>query len=146
MSGEDDAEDGVQSNQEENTQVEAAAKWSDTKPNITEGKISYLFGRATGKSHNINRAKQNALQMARLGIEDTIQDHQMIRAHLEKVALDKTNVAATYSDQYGDYEVKESLFAGPSGEFAKFESTWDVTSDGGYRLTTVIPYGRGKDK
>ena len=56
------------------------------------------------------------------------------------------NVEATYSDQYGDYEVKESLFAGPSGEFAKFESTWEVTSDGGYRLTTVIPYGRGKDK
>jgi hypothetical protein len=90
LSGEDDAEDGVQSNQEENTQVEASAKWSDTKPNITEGKIGYLFGRATGKSHNINRAKQNALQMARLGIEDTIQGHQMIResaflkpAHLE---------------------------------------------------------------
>lgn len=146
MSGEDDAEDGVQSNREENSQVATSAKWSDTKPNITEGKIGYLFGRATGKSHNINRAKQNARQMARLGIEDTLQSHQMIRAHLEKVALDKTNVAATYSDQYGDYEVKESLFAGPSGEFAKFESTWEVTPDGRHRLTTVIPYGRGKDK
>jgi hypothetical protein len=70
----------------------------------------------------------------------------MIQAHLGNVALDKTNVVATYSDQYGDYEVKESLFAGPSGEFANFESTWEVTPDGGYRLTTVIPYGRGKDK
>jgi hypothetical protein len=146
LSGEDGTEAGVQSNQEENAKDKVSDKYSGPKKaSITEEKIGYLFGQATGRSHNINRAKQNARQMERLGVEDTTQGRQMIREHLEKVALEETNVKVTYSDQYGNYEVKESLFAGPSGEFAKFESTWEVTTNGNYRLTTVIPYG-GKRK
>jgi len=34
---------------------------------------------------------------------------------------------------------KDSLFAGPSGKFAHFESTWEVMNDGTLRLTTMIP-------
>jgi filamentous hemagglutinin len=109
---------------------------------IESGKIEdFLFGRASGNAHNVARTNQNALQMSRLGIPDTEQGYALLRNHLEGVGSSSDNVIRTYSDQYGSYEIRESLFAGPSGQFAKFESTWQVMADGTRRLTTVIPYG-----
>lgn len=44
-----------------------------------------------------------------------------------------------HSNQYGKFEVKESLFVGPSGKAANFQSTFQVLDDGTRKLSTVIP-------
>jgi len=103
---------------------------------IDPGKIGYLFGQASGRAHNIARANQNALQMKRLGATPA-----SMREHLSGVATRSGNVANTFTNQHGTYEVRESLYTGASGAFAKFQSTWEVMPDGARRLTTVIPFG-----
>ena len=103
---------------------------------IDGGKLGYLFGKASGRQHNIARAAQNALQMKRLGATPG-----EIAEHLTGVVQDASNIAQTYTNKWGTYEVRESLFAGRSGQFAKLQSTWEVMADGTRRLTTVIPFG-----
>jgi hypothetical protein len=56
-----------------------------------------------------------------------------------QVVASKNNIARTFENEYGSYQIRESLFAGPGG-FLKLASTWEVTP-GGLRLTTVIPMG-----
>jgi hypothetical protein len=63
----------------------------------------------------------------------------MLQSHLDAVVGDASNVARTISNEFGSYQVRDSLFSGPGG-FLKFESTWQVT-DNGLRLTTAIPMG-----
>ena len=108
---------------------------------IESGKFDYLFGRATGRPHNIARSNQNALQMSRLGVPDNEQGYRLLRDHLEQVVQTPDNVIKVFETKHGFFEVRESLFAGPSGAFAKFESTWEILSDGTRRLTTIIPFG-----
>lgn len=38
---------------------------------ITEAKLGYLLGQASGRAHNIERALQNATQLGRVDIHDT---------------------------------------------------------------------------
>lgn len=44
-----------------------------------------------------------------------------------------------FSTQYGNFEVRESLFASPSGNFVKFETTYQVLPNGTRVFNTVIP-------
>jgi filamentous hemagglutinin len=113
------------------------------KADIPKGKIDYLFGRASGREHNLARTNQNAMQMKRLGIPDTPFGHKLLTEHLKKVPQMHDTVIRVFSSKYGTFEIRESLFAGPSGKFSKFETTWQIYEDGGRRLTTVIPYGGG---
>ncbi|MBW5329251.1 hypothetical protein EST44_26775 [Escherichia coli] len=46
-----------------------------------------------------------------------------------------------FSTQYGNFEVRESLFASPSGNFVKFETTYQVLPNGTRVFNTVIPKG-----
>lgn len=46
----------------------------------------------------------------------------------------------TFTNQYGTFQLRESLFAGPGG-FVKLESTWQVLEGGDFRFTTAIPLG-----
>jgi RHS repeat-associated protein len=111
---------------------------------IDAGKFDYLFGNAArlkNAAHNAPRTAQNLAQMKRLGLFNDTTGRRLLRSHFDDVVNDATNVTRRYSNQYGGFEVRESLFAGPSGQFAKFESTWEVLSDGTRRLTTVIPFG-----
>jgi filamentous hemagglutinin len=73
-------------------------------------------------------------------VQDTPAGRALLQSHLQGVAADASNVARAFSNQYGNYVVKESLFAGPGG-FLKLESTWQVMEGGGLRLTTAIPFG-----
>lgn len=108
---------------------------------IESGKFDYLFGRVSSSAHNAARSTQNLAQMTRLGINDSAVGRSILREHLEAAARSRTNILRTYSDQYGDFVIRESLLAGPSGNFALLESTWQVMDDGAQRLTTVIPKG-----
>ena len=97
-----------------------------------------LAGRVDG---SIARANQNALQMKRLGVTDDEAGYALLRQHFQAVVNDASYVVQRFTTPYGTFEVRESLFAGPSGKFAKFASTWELLSDGTRRLTTVIPKG-----
>lgn len=111
--------------------------------NIPEGKFDYFFGRATGRQHNLARTNQNAFQMKRLGVPDTPEGHALLRDHLVEAANNPRNVLYAFENPYGFFEVRESLFQGPSGQFAKFQTTWHVMDDGLRKLTTLIPFGGG---
>ena len=111
---------------------------------VDEGKIGYLFGHASGREHNIERAGGNASEMARLGFYDNPESRNLVRRHLENVPLDSSNIADTFTNKWGTFEVRESLIAGPSGKFAVLKSTWEVMQDGTRRLSTVIVHGGKK--
>jgi RHS repeat-associated protein len=107
---------------------------------IAPGKFDYLFGRVSSNAHNAARSNQLALEMKRLGVPDTAAGRQMLTEHLSAAAQAEGNIVLTFSNQYGNFEVRESLFMGPSGKAAKFESTFQVLEDGSRRLSTVIPF------
>jgi hypothetical protein len=110
---------------------------------IDEGKLDYLFGGVESSAHNAARSAQNLEQMRRLGVSDTPFGRALVQEHLQRVARDGASIVTEFSNQYGRFQVRESLFAGPSGAFAKLQSTWQVLEDGSLRLTTVIPFGGG---
>lgn len=58
----------------------------------------------------------------------------------EDVVADPSNIVRTFTNQYGTFQIRESLFAGPGG-FVKLESTWQVLEGGDFRFTTAIPLG-----
>ncbi|MGE8658549.1 MAG: hemagglutinin repeat-containing protein [Achromobacter sp.] len=107
---------------------------------IAPGKFDYLFGRVSSNAHNAARSNQLALEMKRLGIPDTAAGRQMLSEHLAQSVKSEGNVSRTFSNQYGNFEVRESFFIGPSGSATKFESTFQVLEDGTRRLSTVIPF------
>jgi hypothetical protein len=86
---------------------------------IAPGKFDYLFGRVASNSHNAARSNQLALEMKRLGVPDNAAGRQMLTDHLALSAKTEGNVINTFSNQYGKFEVKESLFVGPSGKAAR---------------------------
>ncbi|UWF47183.1 hemagglutinin repeat-containing protein [Pseudomonas sp. N3-W] len=106
---------------------------------IAPGKFDYLFGRVASNSHNAARSNQLALEMKRLGVPDNAAGRQMLTDHLTLSAKTDGNVMNTFSNQYGKFEVRESLFVGPSGKAANFQSTFQVLDDGTRKLSTVIP-------
>ena len=63
----------------------------------------------------------------------------MLTDHLTLSTKADSNVINTFSNQYGKFEVRESLFIGPSGKAANFQSTFQVLDDGTRKLSTVIP-------
>ena len=63
----------------------------------------------------------------------------MLTDHLTLSTKADSNVINTFSNQYGKFEVGESLFIGLSGKAANFQSTFQVLDDGTRKLSTVIP-------
>ena len=107
---------------------------------IEEGKLGYLLGQAAGRTHNVERTLQNAEQLARIGVHNTSTGRAILHAHLQRAASDVSNVMRSFTNQYGRFIIKESLFSGPGG-FLKFKSTWQVVDGGTLRLVTAIPFG-----
>lgn len=112
---------------------------------VPTGKWAYMFGRATGAknaAHNLPRTIQNLQQMRRIGVPDNAAGRAMLQRHFDRVVRDKSNIVRTWTNKYGSFEKRESLFAGPGG-FARFETTWQVMKDGTRRFVTAIPSGGG---
>ncbi len=106
---------------------------------VASGKFDYLFGRVVSNSHNASRSNQLALEMKRLVVPDNAAGRQMLIDHLAISAKTDGNVINTFSNKYGKFEVRESLFMGPSGRAVNFQSTFQVLDDGARVLSTVIP-------
>jgi filamentous hemagglutinin len=124
------------------TRARAGSKESDssaTRAIVDAGKYDYLFGRVNSNPHNANRSTQNAGQLARVGVFDNAAGRSALEQHFNEVASSKNNVMRSFSTKFGNFEIRDSLFAGPRG-FIHFETTWQVADDG-LRLITAIPHG-----
>jgi len=106
---------------------------------VAPGKCDYIFGRVESSEHNLGRSTQLASQFARIGVYDTESGRALLQEHFSEVLSQNNNIVDAYTDKYGTYEVRDSLFAGPGG-FLKLQTTWQVTPNG-YNLSTVIPFG-----
>lgn len=106
---------------------------------VDANKFNYLFGRATGSKHNLDRSNQLALEMKRLGVTDDLNGHATLAEHFDQAAKNPDNIVKKYTDQYGNFEVKESFFIGPSGKATMFESTFQVMGDGSHKFITTKP-------
>jgi filamentous hemagglutinin len=112
----------------------------DKAVEIDPRKFDYLFGHVSSNAHNTARSNQLALEMKRLGVPDTAVGRQILSEHLALSVKAEGNVIRTYSNQYGKFEVRESLFIGPSGQAAKFESTFKILEGGTRQFITAIPF------
>jgi hypothetical protein len=108
---------------------------------IAPEKFKYIFGEVDSSAHNLARSEQLLTQMKRLGVSNTAEGRAILTEHFEVVARTEGNVARTFTNQYGNFEVRESLFVGPSGQAAKFETTFRLAPDGTRQFSTVIPKG-----
>ncbi|HVB21156.1 MAG TPA: hypothetical protein VNG51_04340 [Ktedonobacteraceae bacterium] len=108
---------------------------------IDNNKFRYIFGKATGRQHNLDRSNGMALQMKRLGVLDNSDCIGLLTDNLQAAALDDTNVTSTRSTEWGTFIEKESLFAGPSGKFALFRSIWQLGADGELCFSSLMVLG-----
>jgi RHS repeat-associated protein len=89
-------------------------------------KLEYLFGKATGSAHNIERSKDMLRQLERVGIFDNAAGRSLLNSHLESVYSGTKGIL-----QANGRYLRESLLMGPRGGL-KVESIWE-----GNKLITV---------
>ncbi|EFK56015.1 RHS repeat-associated core domain-containing protein [Sphingobacterium spiritivorum] len=89
-------------------------------------KLEYVFGKATGSAHNIERSTGMLRQLESVGIFDNAAGRSYLNSHLQGVY----NSSKGILQSNGRY-LRESLLMGPNGGI-KVESIWD-----GNRLITV---------
>ncbi len=77
--------------------------------------------------------------MKSLGVSDNSAGRQMLTEHLALSTNNQGNVMSTFSNQYGKFEARESLFIGPSGRTGNFQSAFQVLDDGIRKLIKLIP-------
>ncbi len=96
--------------------------------------LDYLFGRATGRQHNLDRSADMLRQMERIGMPDSSGNRRIMTDHFQNVLNDASNIVTT---QDNGKVVRESLLMGPNGG-VKIQSIWD-----GARLETFALLGVG---
>lgn len=106
---------------------------------VDPSKYDYMFGRVVEGSHNAPRSAQNLAQLNRIGIHDTPAGREILSDFFDQQVSSDSNVARSFSNQYGDFQIRDGILAGPGG-FLHVETTWQVT-ESGLRLTTIIPRG-----
>ncbi len=106
-------------------------KTIDIVPEIGS-KLKYLFGKAAGNLHNIERSTTMAKQLSRIGIFDDAKGCHYLVEHLAEVL---NNPSSCVKIQDNGRVLRESLLMGPTGGL-KMQSVWD-----GNRLITVELFG-----
>ncbi len=59
--------------------------------------------------------------------------------HISQVSKISGNIVNIYTNQFGKFEVRESLLMGPSGKAAKLETSFQIMDNGSRRFVTTIP-------
>ena len=110
-------------------------------------KMDYLFGKATGNKHNIERSKAMQRELQKIGIHDTSSGREYVSNHLNNVIKDSNNISNIETRSYIAKELpekplveytattRESLLMGPGGA-VKVESVWTNN-----RLLTILVKG-----
>ncbi|MEM6162705.1 VENN motif pre-toxin domain-containing protein, partial [Erwinia sp. P6884] len=132
------SKDTVNLNSKQNYSVldQQAAK---TNVIIEPDKLKYLFGEVNSSAHNTPRSTQLAQSMYRLGIPLDDAGAKLIMEHISQVPKTSGNIVNVYSNQFGKFEVRESMLMGPSGKAAKLETSFQIMDDGSRRFITTIP-------
>ncbi|HEX2133545.1 MAG TPA: hypothetical protein VHH15_18530, partial [Actinophytocola sp.] len=82
---------------------------------VDAGKFDYLFGKVASNSHNAARSLQNHRQLARIGVHNTPKGRELLRRHFDDIVARKDNIIDTIDNDYGKFQIRESLFVGPRG-------------------------------
>lgn len=82
--------------------------------------------------------------MKRLGVPDNAEGREILSEHMLQTVRTEGNISRTFSNEFGNFEVRQSFFMGPSGQAAVFDSTFQVLDDGTRRLSTIIPRNNGR--
>ena len=91
-------------------------------------KLEYVFGKATGNLHNIQRSVDLQRKVNSIGIYDNENGRKIILDALSRTLNDKTSIKESLRD---GRTLRESLLVGPQGVL-KMETIWD-----GEKLITV---------
>ena len=110
---------------------------------IEPDKSKYLFGEVAGSNHNYARSTQLGLEFQRLGLYDTDTGRKLLLEHFEIAARSGNNTISSFSNEFGSFVIKDSLFIGPSGKAARLQTTFQALEDGSYRFVTTIPQHGG---
>lgn len=94
-------------------------------------KLQYLFGKATGSAHNIERSTGMLRQLESVGIFDNLAGRSLLNSH-----LDDAYAATKGILQSNGKILRESVLMGPNGGLG-VQSYWQ-----GNKLITVILLGR----
>ncbi len=135
---------GMYSGRSSSSQASSSApkiNQSTDKLQFETKKFRYLFGESKGNEHNAARSNQLSLDMKRLGIHDNQNGHRVLHDHFRSAISTDTNITQSYTNVYGNFEIRESLLIGPSGKSVKLESTFEIMKDGSRRFITTIPFG-----
>ena len=112
-------------------------------------KLDFLFGKATGRAHNLHRTKSMQISLQKIGVHDNKVGREALIEHLEKICNDQTNIIEvnmnifTYKElpnkPMGSYisVTRESFFMGPGGG-VRLESVWK----GNELLSVIIKEGK----
>ncbi|EUJ33935.1 hypothetical protein MFLO_01915 [Listeria floridensis FSL S10-1187] len=63
-------------------------------------KLDYLFGKAKGNKHNIQRSQTMQSELSKIGIYDTPSNRELLNNHLKNVVNDSSNILKTESRSY----------------------------------------------
>jgi len=100
-------------------------------------KLDYLFGKATGAQHNLDRSRSMALLLKSVGIVDNPGGRALVQRHLTMAWRTSTNVkSVVLGFRNSSIVEKESLLWGPNGA-VKVVSIWQ-TYGTSVRLVTAI--------
>ena len=97
-------------------------------------KLDFMFGKATGSAHNVQRSRDMLRQLQRIGLHDTPANRAYIEEHLTMVLNDPNNIVAVRNGR----TIRESLLMGPNGG-CKLQTIWE-----GSKLLTVYIFGGGQ--
>ena len=118
-----------------------------TSKAILDDKLNYVFGKATGNQHNIQRSQSMQMEFRKIGINDTPAFREYLSNHLNSVLHDSDSIIKMEKRSYVAKEllnkptieytatVRESFLMGPMGG-VKIESVWN-----GNKLLTIIVKG-----
>ncbi len=97
-------------------------------------KLDFIFGKAAGSVHNIQRSRDMLRQLQRIGLNDTPANREYIEQHLTMVLNDPNNIVEVRNGR----TIRESLLMGPKGG-CKLVTIWE-----GNKLLTVYILGGGR--
>ena len=103
-----------------------------TKLEIDPKKFDYLYGKV--KSVDIP-----SQMMRRLGLPTNESGTAFLIEHFNKVINTEGNVIKKYTNEFGDFEIRESFILGPSGKGAVLQTSFQIMSNGTRKFVTTIP-------
>jgi len=95
-------------------------------------KLDFVFGKATGRLHNIQRSITMERQLNSIGIFDNAAGNSYLRSHLGQVLNNSKSILSSE----GGFVTRESLLMGPNGGL-QMQSVWK-----GQDLISIVLKGR----